>query len=359
VPCGREGALARASRARAAQRGRATMLKQDAHAVGEDSAASPASVRVEAGASETSIKIDAGASGTSFVMRGGAEEPTPGAAAAAQEGELDYVKLDPWVHKVVFAAVCWACVIVGLDGSIVVRARGGGHGTGRLRLRLHLRLHLRLRLRPRLRLRRLLSQPVPGPGPCLCPGPCLTNLSVTASIFCCAGDGDPDHRETVQRGGQRKRCQGEGTGIRRHPANPRVEDSCGSCRACLWLTSSCAMPARSAAQQVSWIVISFMLGNAIMAPLVGRLAEILGRRFVLVAGTTVFTIFSVCCALSDFASSIWVLVAMRFGQGIGGGSMIVSVMVLSTCFLCCCCRGLRHGDRRVCHGRIAGCVWRP
>ena len=62
-----------------------------------------------------------------------------------------------------------------------------------------------------------------------------------------------------------------------------------------------------------------MLAATAVTPLYGKLSDIHGRRIVLLTGIATFIIGSVACAL---ASSMWMLVAARALQGIGGGGLI-------------------------------------
>ncbi|MFA6966031.1 MDR family MFS transporter [Bosea sp. (in: a-proteobacteria)] len=70
---------------------------------------------------------------------------------------------------------------------------------------------------------------------------------------------------------------------------------------------------------LSWIVTSYLLASTAVTPLYGKLADIHGRRVVLLSGIVVFVIGSAACAL---APSLWVLVLARFVQGLGGGGLI-------------------------------------
>jgi EmrB/QacA subfamily drug resistance transporter len=65
---------------------------------------------------------------------------------------------------------------------------------------------------------------------------------------------------------------------------------------------------------VQWVLLSFLLANITLLPILGRLADVLGRKQMFTVGYGVFTLGSLACALS---SNIWMLVAMRVVQGIG------------------------------------------
>lgn len=70
---------------------------------------------------------------------------------------------------------------------------------------------------------------------------------------------------------------------------------------------------------LSWVVTSYLLASTAVTPLYGKLADIHGRRVVLLSGIVIFVIGSAACAL---APSLWVLVLARFVQGLGGGGLI-------------------------------------
>ncbi|UZF91846.1 MDR family MFS transporter [Bosea sp. NBC_00550] len=70
---------------------------------------------------------------------------------------------------------------------------------------------------------------------------------------------------------------------------------------------------------LSWIVTIYLLAATAVTPLYGKLADIHGRRVVLLSGIVVFVIGSIACAL---APSLWLLVLARFIQGLGGGGLI-------------------------------------
>jgi EmrB/QacA subfamily drug resistance transporter len=87
---------------------------------------------------------------------------------------------------------------------------------------------------------------------------------------------------------------------------------------------STALPAIAAelgeVERISWVVISYLLTNTIMAPVYGRLGDILGRRRFMLAAIVVFALASLLCAS---AVSIETLTFARVLQGLGGGGLIV------------------------------------
>jgi len=68
----------------------------------------------------------------------------------------------------------------------------------------------------------------------------------------------------------------------------------------------------------SWVFSSYLLMQAVTIPVFGKLADLLGRKPVFIAGTVVFLLGSVLCG---FATTMPLLVAFRFLQGIGAGAV--------------------------------------
>ena len=70
-----------------------------------------------------------------------------------------------------------------------------------------------------------------------------------------------------------------------------------------------------------WVAASYLLTNAILIPVTGRLGDLYGRKSFLLAAIALFTAASVLCGLSG---SMLQLVLARGLQGIGGGMLIGS-----------------------------------
>ncbi len=70
-----------------------------------------------------------------------------------------------------------------------------------------------------------------------------------------------------------------------------------------------------------WVAASYLLTNAILIPVTGRLGDLHGRRPYLLAAIILFTLASVLCGLSG---SMLQLVLARGLQGIGGGMLVGS-----------------------------------
>ncbi len=76
----------------------------------------------------------------------------------------------------------------------------------------------------------------------------------------------------------------------------------------------------------AWVFSAFLLAQASSTPLYGRLADMYGRKPVLLAGIVVFLVASVLCGL---ATTMPMLVAFRLLQGFGAGAIypVVSTLV--------------------------------
>jgi EmrB/QacA subfamily drug resistance transporter len=70
-----------------------------------------------------------------------------------------------------------------------------------------------------------------------------------------------------------------------------------------------------------WTITAYSLGQIIAMPLAGKLSDQIGRKKVLLVAVGVFTTASLCCG---FAPNIYVLVALRALQALGGGAFLPS-----------------------------------
>ena len=70
---------------------------------------------------------------------------------------------------------------------------------------------------------------------------------------------------------------------------------------------------------ISWVVTAYLLAATAATPLFGKLTDIHGRRAIMLLAIGIFIVGSLACAL---APSLWVLVAGRTLQGIGGGGLL-------------------------------------
>src|SRR6476469_3326033 len=71
----------------------------------------------------------------------------------------------------------------------------------------------------------------------------------------------------------------------------------------------------------SWTITIYALGQILVMPLAGRVSDQFGRRRVFIAAIALFTVASLSCGL---ANDIYVLVALRAVQAIGGGAFMPS-----------------------------------
>lgn len=72
-------------------------------------------------------------------------------------------------------------------------------------------------------------------------------------------------------------------------------------------------------EDVSWVVTAYAIANVIVIPMTSFLQRYFGRKNYYIASIILFTIASWGCG---FADNLWVLVAFRFLQGIGGGALL-------------------------------------
>jgi DHA2 family multidrug resistance protein len=70
--------------------------------------------------------------------------------------------------------------------------------------------------------------------------------------------------------------------------------------------------------EVTWVLTSYLVSNAIVIPITGWLASVFGRKRYLVFSIITFTISSIACAA---APSLPVLIIARIFQGLGGGGL--------------------------------------
>lgn len=70
----------------------------------------------------------------------------------------------------------------------------------------------------------------------------------------------------------------------------------------------------------SWIAVGYLLAATVAAPMYGRLGDRLGRRPAMLTALSIFAVGSLACAA---AGHLWVLIAARALQGLGGGGLMV------------------------------------
>jgi DHA2 family multidrug resistance protein len=72
-------------------------------------------------------------------------------------------------------------------------------------------------------------------------------------------------------------------------------------------------------EDTSWVITAYAIANVIIIPLTGFFARLFGRKNYYLYSIILFTIASYMCGTSD---SLFMLVAWRFIQGIGGGALL-------------------------------------
>lgn len=75
-------------------------------------------------------------------------------------------------------------------------------------------------------------------------------------------------------------------------------------------------------EKFSWIGSAYLITHSAVMPICGKLGDLFGRKYVLVASVVLFVVASLGCGLAG--STNW-LIAARFVQGAGAGGIIVSV----------------------------------
>lgn len=75
------------------------------------------------------------------------------------------------------------------------------------------------------------------------------------------------------------------------------------------------------ADQATWVITSYLVANAIVVPISGWLADVIGRKRYYLLSVIVFTAASLACGLAP--SIEWLIVA-RVIQGLGGGGLATS-----------------------------------
>lgn len=76
---------------------------------------------------------------------------------------------------------------------------------------------------------------------------------------------------------------------------------------------------------LTWVSIAYMLSSTSIVPIAGKLADLLGRRNIYVAGIIIFMIGSALCGMSRNMAE---LILFRGIQGIGGGIMMPLAMTI-------------------------------
>src|ERR1700722_15245513 len=72
-------------------------------------------------------------------------------------------------------------------------------------------------------------------------------------------------------------------------------------------------------ENLSWVIIAYLLSSTVVAPLYGKLSDIYGRRGMMLVALGIFMAGSAACAA---APSMLMLILGRGLQGIGGGGIV-------------------------------------
>ncbi|MGH3245560.1 MAG: MFS transporter [Trebonia sp.] len=83
----------------------------------------------------------------------------------------------------------------------------------------------------------------------------------------------------------------------------------------------------TASRSLTWVINAFLVTFGSFLLLAGRLGDLAGRKRVLLAGLTVFTVASLLCGIAD---SSGLLIGARFLQGVGAAmqaSVILAIIV--------------------------------
>jgi len=90
-----------------------------------------------------------------------------------------------------------------------------------------------------------------------------------------------------------------------------------------------ALPAIAAefghVEQLSWIIVANLIASTIAAPAYGRLADLFGRRRMMLVAVSIFACAALLCAL---APSLHLLIAARVLQGFGAGGLMTLAQAL-------------------------------
>ena len=81
---------------------------------------------------------------------------------------------------------------------------------------------------------------------------------------------------------------------------------------------------------IMWVILSFMLITTAVVPVVGRLADMFGRKNLYNAGFAIFTLGSLLAGFSQPQYHGWDLVLYRVVQGLGGALLLTNSAAIVT-----------------------------
>ena len=79
-------------------------------------------------------------------------------------------------------------------------------------------------------------------------------------------------------------------------------------------------------EKFGWVGSIYLLGSSAVMPLYGKLGDLFGRKYVMMAAILIFTIGSAACTL---AVSMNTLIAARLLQALGGGGIMTSIFAIT------------------------------
>ena len=79
-------------------------------------------------------------------------------------------------------------------------------------------------------------------------------------------------------------------------------------------------------ERFGWVSSAFLLASSAVMPIYGKLGDLFGRKYVMLAAIIIFTLGSRACG---FAWSMDSLIAARVFQGVGGGGIMVSIFSIN------------------------------
>ncbi|AYD00078.1 MDR family MFS transporter [Neorhizobium sp. NCHU2750] len=79
-------------------------------------------------------------------------------------------------------------------------------------------------------------------------------------------------------------------------------------------------------ERFGWVSSAFLLATSSVMPIYGKLGDLFGRKYVMLAAIIIFTLGSLACG---FAWSMDSLIAARVLQGLGGGGIMVSIFSIN------------------------------
>lgn len=79
-------------------------------------------------------------------------------------------------------------------------------------------------------------------------------------------------------------------------------------------------------ERFGWVGSAYLLATSAVMPIYGKLGDLFGRKYVMMAAIFIFTLGSLVCGLAGSMNS---LIAARVLQGLGGGGIMVSIFSIN------------------------------